>query len=310
MRYAAMVSATFIRHGLQGVRWQALLLAILAGCSRDPRPGRIALVQYDASPHFADSATNTANLMKWATEAVSRGANVMVFPEGSIHGYRRVVDGETTEAWASLTSIVPHRIKRRDIAEAAEPVPGGPSTRRWGDFARSHKVYVVLSLPESEPVTGRYYDTLVVVGPAGYVTRYRKRDLAQVDRYYAQPGMEPSPVVKTPWGAFGLLICLDAMDNLDERWKELLALGVNGAIVVADWGWSPHQLLSAQRVMSARASRYGIDIFFADASPWDGTARYRAGTGAVERNGLPMPAAGVDGISLHDVDYRRAASAR
>jgi len=66
----------------------------------------------------------------------------------------------------------------RDRAQAwrlAEPVPNGPTTKSWNELARTSGAYIVAGLPERD---GRaLYNTAVLVGPEGFVAKYRKLHL-------------------------------------------------------------------------------------------------------------------------------------
>ena len=249
------------------------------------------MIQYNGDVHFNQYAENRANLTKLADEAVRNRSNIIVFPEGSSYGY-----GGDDAAWCAPASGNPPSC--HDVTAAAEPVPAGPSTVYWENFSRFHHVYVLFNLPEADG--GRYFNTSVIVGPDGYVAKYRKRALFVVDTAYATPGDEPL-VLNTPYGKFGILVCMDATyPGYLEAYK---AAGADATILMMDWDEDPNGSYAARTFMADRAAAARLDIFASDVSSWDGTGLYSSQGGARQRNGLPPNAIGQDGISFHELNY-------
>jgi predicted amidohydrolase len=145
-----------------------------------------------------------------------------------------------------------------------------------------------------------FFNTLGVVGPAGYVTKYRKRALYYVDQAYATPG-DDAVVLETPFGDFGLMICMDGTYD-GVYYDGYVDLGVDAIILSMDWDQDPLGPGGAATYFVSRATNNGLEILAADVSPWDGTGRYVPGEPTRERNGLPDPAIGIDGISYHLLD--------
>jgi predicted amidohydrolase len=258
----------------------------------------IGLVQYDADQHFGEYDTNMAALTGWALEAVARDADIILLPEGSAYGY---ADSESGDVWCRPGMDSFEGRACHDVSDVAEIIPGGPTTVHWQGFAAEHGVYVLYSLPEV--AGGHYYNALGVVGPDGYVTKYRKRMLYFVDQAYAEPGGE-YVVLETPLGDFGLMICLDGTYDAPDApyYDGYNALGVDAILISMDWDDDPYGPWAARTWFVDRARRNAIDIYAADVSPWDGTGKYPRDGGPRERDGLPPVAIGQDGVSVHVVD--------
>jgi len=252
-------------------------------------PPAIGLVQYDGDQHFGDYDTNLTNLENWTLEAIDRGAKIIVQPEGSTYGY-----GSQTEVWCAPGMSSWYGRQCRDVSDVAEAIPGGATTTHWEAFAIEHGVYVLYNLPEAAGQV--FYNTLGVVGPGGYVTKYRKRALYYVDQAYADPG-QGAEVLETPFGDFGLMLCLDGGYN-GPYYDSYNALGVDAIIISMDWDEDPYGPTSAAITFTNRADDNDIVIYGSDVSPWDGTAKYVPGQQR-ERNGLPPVAVGQDGVSVH-----------
>lgn len=253
-------------------------------------PPAIGLVQYDGDVHFGDASTNLANLTAWAEQAVEQGAKLIVFPEGSTHGY-----ASPTELWCAPGMLEYQGRACRDVSTVAEPLPGGPTTAYWAAFAAEHDVVVVFHVPEVDGDT--FYASLGVVDPTGYVTRYRKRTLYYVDEAYATAG-DTAVVLDTAWGRFGLMICLDGTYD-GAHYDTYVEAGVDGIIISMDWDDDPDGDAAAITWFRERAATNGLPIYAADVSTWDGTGLYPPGDVPRERNGLPPVAVGVDGLSVH-----------
>jgi predicted amidohydrolase len=253
-------------------------------------PGRIALVQYDADAHFDHYDENRANLTRFADEAVAHQANLIVFPEGSSYGY-----GNDELSWCAPSRRASNCLS---VATVAEQVPSGPSTSYWAAYSRAHQVYVFFNLPEAD--AGLYFNTTVVVGPEGYVAKYRKRALFYIDQNYATAGDAPL-TLDTPYGKLGLLTCMDVTYPGDlEDYKNT---GADAAILMMDWDEDPRSDSAASQFIASRAQIAGLDVYAADVSNWDGSGKYFAHGGIRERNGLPASAIGQDGISYHELRY-------
>ncbi|GAG47205.1 unnamed protein product, partial [marine sediment metagenome] len=78
-------------------------------------------------------------------------------------------------------------------------------------------IYLTVPLLEVNRKSGLYYNTSVLMGPDGrMLIHYRKRDpWPWAERGWATPGNRGNPVVETPFGRLGLLICYDIHDQAE-----------------------------------------------------------------------------------------------
>jgi N-carbamoylputrescine amidase len=112
-----------------------------------------------------------------------------------------------------------------------EPIPDGPTTKRFQALAK--ELNMVLVLPMYEIVQpGLYYNTAAVIDADGrYLGKYRKQHIPQVpgfwEKYYFTPGTHGYPIFDTAVGKVGVYICYDR--HFPEGWR---ALGLNGAEIV------------------------------------------------------------------------------
>jgi predicted amidohydrolase len=125
-------------------------------------------------------------------------------------------------------------------SEVAEPIPG-PSTEYFGQLARQHNLYIVVSLCERD--RHLVYNAAVLLGPDGkLVGKYRKVCLprGEIDEGVA-PGSD-YPVFETRFGKVGMMICYDGF--FPEVARELAN---RGAEVIAWPVWGCNPLLARAR---------------------------------------------------------------
>jgi predicted amidohydrolase len=168
-----------------------------------------------------DKAANLEHYHEYIRQAASSGARLVVFPEGSLQGFlfefNRGFDAdESRYHW-----------------ENAEPVPG-PSTSTIEEWARTHNMYVVFGLMERNEDTSvpRLHNTAALVGPQGYIGKYRKVHRPVEEQIYYQPG-NSWPVFETELGNVGMMICYD--QNFPEAARELTLGGAELLIIPSAW---------------------------------------------------------------------------
>ena len=141
-------------------------------------------------------------------EAQRRGAKLAVMPELALTGYEL---GE----WNF---------------EVAEPVPGGPAVTGLAEIARARDMILVAGLSERE---GEHvYNTMAVVGPDGFLGRYRKLHPASAECAYWRPG-ERAHVLETDLGRLGVGVCADMIRRTP--WSVYAAEGVDVVAIGAAW---------------------------------------------------------------------------
>ncbi|MBX5327998.1 carbon-nitrogen hydrolase family protein [Candidatus Bathyarchaeota archaeon A05DMB-5] len=149
---------------------------------------KVALAQISCK--CGDKAANIKKIEKLVSKAKKQAANLVIFPELSLTGY----------------------VVRDQIYELAETIPG-PSTKIIEGIARKAKVHVVFGMPElSEKAQATVYNSAVLVGPDGFIGKYRKMYLPThsvfEEKRYFRPGYQAA-VFDTKLGKVGLIICYD-----------------------------------------------------------------------------------------------------
>lgn len=181
-------------------------------------PVRVAVIQFDPQCGVDHCPANLSNSLVLARRAIAEGANLIVLPELANTGY------------AYRT--------REEAFELAEQVPDGPSVQLWMEFARKHRVYLAAGLAERDG--DKLYDTAVLLGPDGFIGKYRKAHLWNLEKLWFSPGNLGFPVFDTPIGRIGLMICWDVWFPEVPR-----LLSLQGADIICslnNWVWTPPPL--------------------------------------------------------------------
>ncbi|KTC51016.1 hydratase [Pseudomonas fluorescens ABAC62] len=189
--------------------------------SESTSPVRVAVVQFDPQVGIHNRAENIRLSLALAAEAADGGATLIVLPELSNCGY--------------------FFSSRLDAFEHAETVPEGPTAQAWLDFAQNHQVYLVAGLSEIDE--GRLFNTSVLLGPDGYIGKYRKAHLWNLEKLWFTPGDLGFPVFETPIGRIGMLICWDIW--FAEVPRILSQQGADIICSLNNWVWTPPPLFDA-----------------------------------------------------------------
>jgi len=149
---------------------------------------KIALAQISCKR--GDKAENIKKIESRVTRAKRQGAELVIFPELSLTGYTM----------------------RDQIYELAETIPGH-STTFLEKLAKKTGAYIVFGMPElSEKTQATVYNAAVLVGPDGFIGKYRKMYLPThsvfEEKRYFRPGYQTA-VFETELGKIGLIICYD-----------------------------------------------------------------------------------------------------
>jgi predicted amidohydrolase len=167
---------------------------------------KLGALQFEIA--WEDPEANFERLRPWVARAAAADARLLVLPELFACGFSMATE------------------------QVAEP-PEGPSTRFLREQAARHGLWLAGSIPERPETSERPFNTLLVVGPRGELTRYRKIHpftFAQEDRHYAAG--DSHATVEVEGLRCTLFVCYD-LRFADEFWST--ALATDAYLVVANW---------------------------------------------------------------------------
>jgi len=178
-------------------------------------------------PRFGDREANHATIRRMAE--LGKHADLLVFPELCTSGY----DFRDREELASL----------------AEPFKTGPSSQLAKELAIQRRATIVIGYPED--AGDLFFNSCVLAMPDGGMANYRKLHLFSRESRIFAPGDGPPPVIDTPAGRVGLMICLDWLFPEAAR-----VLALAGAQVIAH----PSNLVMphCQKAMVTRSLENGV----------------------------------------------------
>ena len=169
-----------------------------------------------------DKTANLEKMLSYVDKAADQGTNLIAFPELCLPGLH--------PAFNMVSALPPASAY---WFEAAEYVPEGPSVQSLIDKAKERDIYITWTMVERDSqFRNKTYNCAVLVGPEGFVGKYRKCHQPGTERLYLQRGNE-IPVFDTKLGKIGLMICFDRV------WAEFSrCLKLQGAeIIVAMSAW-------------------------------------------------------------------------
>ncbi|USK31532.1 carbon-nitrogen hydrolase family protein (plasmid) [Bacillus sp. CMF21] len=211
------------------------------------------------TPITGDKKQNLKKMKDFTLEAAEKGAQLIVFPELALTGYNC---GD-------------------DFFEVAEPIPG-EAIRFFEDLALNHEIHIIWGMPEKS-ISGVLYNAAALVGPNGFIGKWRKNTLpghatdqtgpgAFPDRRYFKAG-EDLPVYDTAIGKIGVLICYDIFFPELSR-----ALTLKGADLIVGISGSPaFEKEIFEPIVQVRAMENIINFVYTNLVGKEGDTEYWGG---------------------------------
>jgi predicted amidohydrolase len=174
-----------------------------------------------AAAQFAcglDTSANLARVLETVADVARTGAELVVFPEGTMCGFGQ---------------------PDTDLAPYAQPLDG-PFVTALCDMARRHDVQIVAGMFEPSGAVGRVFNTIVAVGPFGLLGAYHKYHLydalgwRESDRIVAgDPHLDDAVVFDVADLTVGIMNCYDL--RFPEMARHLVDLGATVLLEPANW---------------------------------------------------------------------------
>jgi predicted amidohydrolase len=232
---------------------------------------KVALAQLNST--IGDTAANLDRAMEYIAKAGEAGADLVMFPELYLQGYR--VDEKT--------------------AETAEPI-NGPSVEKLIQAAKKHGLYIIMGMARSEDhFPYLVYNSSCFVGPEGLVGDgyYDKIHLGTFHPYiegvYFAPGRRV-PVFDTKFGRVSLQICYDAC------FPELTrAYALNGSVVNLVISAGPSVAVDSWRILlQCRSMENLMPSVYCNVVGWQKDFSFFGGSKIVSAGGQVTKEAKID----------------
>ncbi|HVE17038.1 MAG TPA: nitrilase-related carbon-nitrogen hydrolase [Chthoniobacterales bacterium] len=184
-----------------------LLLALLTAAlplQAGSAPFKVAAVEFN--PQLFEFRKNIEPICAIVEEAAKAGAKIIVMPETATSGYIYK--------------------DRRQFDPYLDTVPG-ETTAALAKLTKKYGCYVTIGIAEIDRTTGLAYNTGALVGPEGYIGKYRKVGLNPDDQLWFTNGNVGYPVFDTKYGRLAMEICYD-----DTYWEIARTAAVKGAQII------------------------------------------------------------------------------
>ncbi len=215
-----------------------------------PSPLTFKAAAVQTLPQRLNVEGNLAMMLAKIDEATAASAKLVVFPELTL-------SGNGFASWVEATGV-------------GETIPG-PSVDSVAAKAAGSGVYVAFGMLERESGVGLgwgrrhdgLYSTMVLVGPEGYIGKYRKTHLGSSgDDRFLKAGDAPSEVFETALGPIGLSLGRETLYPEVAR-----SLFVRGALIIASgqaddttvWAELARTRASENKVYYVAANRVGTE---------------------------------------------------
>ena len=166
---------------------------------------RLAVVQ--AEPKLFDKAAGLQQTLVFIRRAAAQGAELIVFPELFIPGYPFGMNF----GFSTGKRTPEGRADWQRYYEASILVPG-PETEAIGAAAKEAGAWVSIGVSERDERTGTLYNSNLIFSPEGeVVSAHRKLKPTGSERVvWGDADRDYFPVMDTPWGPIGSLICWES----------------------------------------------------------------------------------------------------
>lgn len=165
---------------------------------------RIAVIQTE--PVMFDKDACLSKAIDLIHEAAQNGAELIVFPELFIPGYPFGMNFGFTMGSRSKDG-------REDWKRYYDNsiLTNGPEIRQLIDIAKGQKVYLSMGYSERDVVNSTLYNSNIMISPDGSFANHRKLKPTGSERVlWGDANKDYFPVMNTPWGPMGNLICWES----------------------------------------------------------------------------------------------------
>ena len=192
---------------------------------------------YQNNPEFGEVSKN----LERAINKLERiEADLVVLPELFSTGYQFISD--------------------KEVESLAESIPDGPTCQTLIKYACSKKMYMVFGIAERDG--DKLFNSAVLIGPDGYIGKYRKSHLFYEEKFFFSPGDTGFNVYDIGTARLGIMICYDwwfpeAARTLALRGADIICHPANLVLSGCQKAMVTRSLENA--VYSATANRIGAE---------------------------------------------------
>ena len=143
---------------------------------------RVGFIQNN--PVFGEVEYNLSKVESLLTQYT---ADLMILPELFSTGY--------------------HFLNQKEVLKLSEPIPEGPTTQTLTRICDKNQISIIAGIAERDE--NRSYNSAVVIGPNGYLGKYRKIHLFGTEKNCFDQGNLPLKIFNIGAARVGVMICFD-----------------------------------------------------------------------------------------------------
>ena len=143
---------------------------------------RVGFIQNN--PVFGEVEYNLSKVESLLTQYT---ADLMILPELFSTGY--------------------HFLNQKEVLKLSEPIPEGPTTQTLIRICDKNQISIIAGIAERNE--NRSYNSAVVIGPNGYLGKYRKIHLFGTEKNCFDQGNLPLKIFNIGAARVGVMICFD-----------------------------------------------------------------------------------------------------
>jgi len=228
---------------------------------------------HQIAPHIGDRKANQDLALEAISSSAAAGADIIVLPELVTSGYMFTSPEET-----------------RSLAMRVDDV----AFDQWA-AASDGAALVVGGFPELGE-DGNVYNSAAILNGSGIIAIYRKVHLWDREKLVFTPGPEVPPIIDTPVGRIGVLICYDL--EFPEMPRGLALGGADLIVVPTNWPYEerPDGEISPTVTIARGAARVSrVPIACCDRSGTERGQDWNQGTSIIDREGWIVTSTGTPG---------------
>ena len=165
---------------------------------------KIAVIQ--ATPVIFDKEKGLAKTLGLIDECAANGAELIVFPELFIPGYPY---GMTYGFKIGSRSENGRKDWKKYYDNSL--LADGEEMKKIAERAIKHKVYISIGYSERDAMNATLYNSNMFISPDGKTVNHRKLKPTGSERFvWGDADKDFFPVMETPWGAMGSMICWES----------------------------------------------------------------------------------------------------
>jgi predicted amidohydrolase len=233
------------------------------------------------APTIGDLESNVRMSTAAVSQSVAAGAQLVIMPELVTAGYL---------------------FESPEEARSVAVTPDHPVFEAWAKAVGDVGGVVVGGFAELGD-DGFVYNSAAVVDGSGVLAVYRKDHLWDKEKLWFKPGSAVPPIVETPFGRLGILVCYDM--TFPEMTRSVALRGADLIVGPTNWPLFPHpegEHPAVVAIVMAAALSNRVAIACCDRSGTERGQEWTQGSCIINHNGEIVATANQDGIVTADLD--------